>query len=250
MHVIDAGSGVPVLWIHGFPLSSRIFLPQLVIHHAQHLVPDLPGFGQTAPAAGEGSLDAYAKFALDLLDEWEIDRAIVGGLSMGGYIALAIARIAPERLRGLMLIDTRELADSPEARKGRYETIEKVRAANSVRPVVDGMLPKMFGSSPSADLVEEVTDIMMSSSTDGVIAALQAMAGRADASSVLPKISVPTLIVVGEEDKITPPSDAERMAAAIPNAQLVKLPEAGHLSNMEQAEEFNAAVSKFLERVG
>lgn len=249
MHIIDAGSGVPVLWIHGFPLSSRIFLPQLAIHHVQHLVPDLPGFGQTPAGSSIGSIEEYARFALSVLDDREIDRAVVAGLSMGGYIALAIARIAPERLRGLMLLDTRETPDTPEAKKGRLESAEKVRAGKSVKPVVDAMLPKMFGPSPSADLVEEVTDIMMSSSVDGVAAALQAMADRPDTTAVLPQIRVPVLVVVGEEDSITPPADAERMAAAIADATLVKLPGAGHLSNMEQAEAFNAAVSEFVARV-
>lgn len=249
MHIIDAGSGVPVLWIHGFPLSSRIFLPQLAIHHAQHLVPDLPGFGQTPADPSIGSIEDYARVALSLLDEREIDRAVVAGLSMGGYIALAIARIAPERLRGLMLLDTRETPDTAEARKGRFESIEKVRAAKSVKPVVEAMLPKMLGSSPSADLVEEVTDIMLSSSVDGVTTALKAMAERSDTTAVLPTIGVPVLVVVGEEDSITPPADAERMAGAIRDAKLVKLPGAGHLSNMEQAEMFNAAVGEFVKRV-
>src|SRR5688500_16404521 len=121
-----------IVWIHGFPLSSAIFEKQRVIEGVQHLMPDLPGFGESAPPSQPMTLDEYARIVLDKLD---VETATFAGFSMGGYIGLAIARNAPQRMDGLILIDTREKADTDEARKGRYDTIEKVRE-QGIAPVV------------------------------------------------------------------------------------------------------------------
>ena len=231
-----------IVWVHGFPLSSAIFANQREIPNATHLTPDLPGFGSVPAGASEWSVDDYARF---IVDQVEAEKAVYAGFSMGGYICLAIARLFPERLAGLILIDTRETADSEEARKGRHESIMKVQA-NGIESVVESMLPKMLTADAPQELKDHVREIMMSSSPKGVIAALRAMATRPDSSALLPKIAVPALIVVGEEDPITPPSDSERMAKAIPNATLVKLPNAAHLSNVQQHAAFNAAVTRFL----
>ena len=233
-----------IVWIHGFPLSSAMFEKQRTIEGVRHVMPDLPGFGGT-PARSSMSMDDYARFVLDSVD----GQATFAGFSMGGYIALAIARRAPERMDGLILIDTRETADTDEARKGRYDTIEKVRA-QGITPVVDSMLPKMLSASAPQQMRDRVREIMNTSSPEGVMAALKAMAERPDSTKDLPNITVPTLIVVGAEDPITPPADAERMAAAIPNATLVKIAGAAHLANFEKAEELNAAVADFLARQG
>ena len=235
-----------IAWIHGFPLSSAMFDKQHDIEAVQHLVPDLPGFGGTpAPVRGEITMDQYARRVLTELDRRGIARATFAGFSMGGYIALAIARIAPHRMDGLILIDTRETADTPEARQGRYDTIEKVRA-EGIASVVESMLPKMLSANAPQEMRDRVREIMNSSSPEGVMAALEVMAERRDSTAVLPTLEVPTLIVVGAEDPITPPADAERMAAAIPNAKLVKIAGAAHLSNFEKADEFNGAVRDFL----
>src|SRR5688572_3955633 len=151
LNVTDTGSGTPILWIHGFPLASSIFERQLAIGGVRHLMPDLPGFGLSPLEGGRlvrpddggrdvrpPSMDDYARLMLDVLDLRGIDRAVIAGFSMGGYIAFALARIAPERMRGLILIDTRETADTEEARKGRYDTIAKVRE-QGIQPVVDAM---------------------------------------------------------------------------------------------------------------
>lgn len=237
-----------IVWIHGFPLSSAIFEKQRGIVGVQHLMPDLPGFGGTpAPQRGEITMDQYAERMIGELSAKGIARATFAGFSMGGYIALAIARIAPHRMDGLILIDTRETADTPEARQGRYDTIEKVRA-EGISSVVDSMLPKMLTANAPQVMRDRVREIMNSSSPEGVMAALKVMAERRDSTDVLPTIEVPTLVVVGAEDPITPPADAERMAAAIPNAKLVKIEGAAHLANFEKAEEFNAAVTDFLAR--
>lgn len=243
MNVTDIGSGPAILWLHGFPLASSIFEKQLAIGGVRHLMPDLPGFGQTPPAGGEMSMDDYARVAIEVLDQRGIERATFAGLSMGGYVCFAAARIARERISGLILIDTRETADSDDARKQRFETIDQVRE-QGVSVVVDPMLPKMLTASASQELRDRAREIMSSSSQEGVVAALRAMANRPDSSSLLPQLDVPALVLVGEEDAVTPPSDAERMAAALPNARLIRIPNAAHLSNFERADQFNAAVQE------
>lgn len=229
-----------IVWIHGFPLSSAIFERQASIDGFEHVTRDLPGFGSTRPLA-QMTIDDYATFVMTDVESRGIGGAIFAGLSMGGYIAFHILRTRPEMVRGLILIDTRETADNAEQKQGRLDTIEKVKE-DGIGVVIDSMLPKMLSpDAPPADR-DRVREIMNTSSQQGVIAALGAMANRADSSDLLPKIKVPTLVVVGEEDAVTPPSDAERMARAIPNAKLVRIPRAAHLSNFEKAGEFNAAV--------
>lgn len=245
LNVTDLGQGTPVVWIHGFPLASSIFEQQLAIRGVRHVMPDLPGFGQSRPDGGVLTIDDYARMTIDLLDHRGIDRAVFAGLSMGGYVCLAVARLAPERLRGLILIDTRETADTEEARKGRYASIEKVRK-EGVQPIVDAMLPKMLTEAAPQEMRDRVREIMSSSTPEGVIAALGAMATRPDSTDVLPRINVPTLVLVGEEDAITPPADAERMSKAIPRARLVRIREAAHLSNYEQAAEVNRICGAFV----
>ncbi|HVR42451.1 MAG TPA: alpha/beta fold hydrolase [Thermoanaerobaculia bacterium] len=247
----DLGSGVPVVWIHGFPLSSRLFDPQLPIPGVRHVLPDLPGFGESADPSRAMTIDAYAEGVLDVMDRAGARTAVIAGLSMGGYIAFAVARRAMERLCGLMLLDTRETPDTPEGRQGRLDSIETVRREGTT-PIIDAMLPKMLTEETlkgNPDLVERARRIMESSSPAGVIAALEAMAGRPDSSELLPAIEVPTLVVTGREDTITPPADAERMRSAIPGAELLILDEAAHLSSFERAGEFNRAATRFLGRV-
>lgn len=231
-----------ILWIHGFPLSSAIFDPQLSIGGAQHLTFDLPGFGLSPARNEELSMDDYARMAIDVLDANGVERATLAGFSMGGYIAFAAARMARERIDGLILLDTRETADTEEARKGRFDSIEKVRA-EGVKPIAESMLPKMV---VSEELKPRVREIMMSSSAEGTIAALRAMANRADSSDLLPGLDVPALVIVGAEDKITPPSDAQRMAAKLPNAKLVTIAGAAHMANFEKADDVNRAIEDYL----
>ena len=221
-----------ILWLHGFPLTNAIFAKQLAITGVEHVMPELPPLE---------SMDDYARFAVEQLDLRGIEKATFAGLSMGGYICFAALRLFPERVSGLILIDTRETADTDEGRKGRREMIDKAEK-EGVAPIAEAMLPKMLTPSAPPELKQFVRDVMMSTSREFVIAALRAMSARPDSSPMLPSIAVPTLIVVGEEDPITPPKDSERMASAIPDAKLLKLPRAAHLSNVERATEFNDAV--------
>jgi pimeloyl-ACP methyl ester carboxylesterase len=245
LHVTDQGSGDAILWIHGFPLSSRVFAPQLRINGVRHVMPDLPGFGRSPAPDGEMTMDDYARELLAVLDEREIERAYVAGLSMGGYIAFALARLAPERVRGLILIDTRETADTAEAKKGRFESIDKVNE-QGIGPIVDSMLPKMLTKNASPEMVDEVRTIMSGSLASGVITALRAMAERADSTPMLAGLDMRTLIVVGDGDTITPPADAQRMNNAIEGSKLVTIGGAAHLSNFEKPDEFNKAVLLFV----
>jgi 3-oxoadipate enol-lactonase len=245
LNVTDLGQGTPVVWVHGFPLASSIFEQQLEMRRVRHVMPDLPGFGQSRPDGGALAIDDYARMMLDLLDHRGIERAVFAGLSMGGYICLAVARMAPERLRALILIDTKEKADTDEARKGRYDSIEKVRK-EGVQPIAESMLPKMLTADAPQQMRDRIREIMLSSTPEGVITALGAMAQRPDSTGVLPRITVPALVLVGEQDTITTPADAERMSKAIPRARLVRIANAAHLSNYEQAAEVNRVCGTFI----
>lgn len=247
----EHGSGIPLLWIHGYPLSSAVYAPQEAIPGVRHIVPDLPGFGATPPPHGEMTIERYGDGILRIMDDRGIRSAVVAGLSMGGYIALSLARRAMERLCGLILIDTRETPDTPEARAKRLEAIETVRASGTAS-VVESMFPKMLTEETiRTDEAKALAlrTIMESASAEGVIAALGAMARRGDSSEVLPRIEVPALVVVGREDSITPREDAERMRNAIPGAELAVIDRAAHLSNFERPEEFNRIAAGFLGRV-
>jgi 3-oxoadipate enol-lactonase len=243
----DEGEGRPIVWIHGYPLASAIFEPQFAIRGVRHLAPDLPGFGgsDSRPAL---TIDDYALLVLRLLDELGIERAVFGGVSMGGYVAMAIARRTKHRLDGLILIDTRETPDTAEAREGRYTAIETVRKEGT-RPVIESMLSKLL----MTDTIENRTpaaatarSVMEAASSEGVISALAAMAERPDSSDVISTIAAPLLIVVGEHDSVTPPEDAERMHAAAPESTLVVIAGAAHLSHLERPGPFNDAVHAFL----
>ena len=228
-----------ILWIHGFPLSSRVFDGQREIQ-ARHVMPDLPGFGGTL-AREKMSMDDYARVAVDALDAQGVERAVFAGVSMGGYVCFAAMRLFPERVSGLILIDTRETADTDKARQERFDTIDNIRDAG-LEPLVDAMLPKMLTPAAPEEMKKRVRDIMMSTSPEGAMVALRAMAKRPDSTDLLARVRVPTLIVVGEKDPIATTADADRMAHHILNARVVKLAGAAHLSNVEQAEAFNRAV--------
>jgi 3-oxoadipate enol-lactonase len=170
-----------ILWLHGFPFSSAIFEQQLSITGADHVLVDLPGFGDSPARDEELTMDDYAQVALDVLDAQGIQRAIFAGLSMGGYVCFAAARMAPQRVAGLILLDTRETADSEETRKGRFASIDTARE-QGIEPIVESMLPKLLTADAPPAMVAQVREIMMSSSRGGVIAALRAMAERPDSS--------------------------------------------------------------------
>jgi len=253
LHFHEKGRGLPLLLIHGFPFSSRMWDRQLesLSQTARVLTPDLPGFGET-PASSSTSVEKLAEDCAALLDMLgSSEPAVIGGLSMGGYIALAFVRLFPERVRGLILASTRAGADSAEGKANRDKSIAQVKESGPAN-VIAGMHPKLLALSAYKEkpaLAQELKEMMNESSSEGVVAALTAMRDRPDSIPFLEKITVPTLIVHGKEDAVIPPSEAQVMADAIPHSELHLIEKAGHLPNMEQPEEFNRIMVNFLRKL-
>jgi 3-oxoadipate enol-lactonase len=243
----DLGRGSPVVFLHAFPFDSRMWEPQWQDLTARHrmIVPDLRGFGRAGDRPPHHTLDAHADDIAGLLDALGLGAATLVGVSMGGYVALAFAHKHPQKLAGLVLADTRATPDGDEGRAGRQKAIEAVRSSG-VRGFVDELLPKLLAPGTSDETLSELRDIAGSQSPEGVTAALGAMRDRPDFTPYLAKISVPTLVLVGDKDTLTPRSDAEALAKGIPGARLVVVPDAGHLSNYENPESFNRSVMDFL----
>ena len=248
---LDAGKGPPVLLLHAFPLSSLMWRDQVRALRTDHRViaPDMPGFGGTPGFSGAPSVDAMADLAAGLLDELGVrDPVVVGGLSMGGYVALAYARRHASRLRALVLADTRAEADDAAGRANRDEMIE-FASKNSSLAVIDRMLPKVVCAETREkrpEVIETIRHYASLQAPAGIVGALKALRDRPDATPGLGRIAVPTLVVVGRDDALTPLPMAERLTVGIPGARLVILERAGHLSNLEQPEGFNQAVRAFL----
>jgi pimeloyl-ACP methyl ester carboxylesterase len=249
----DSVDRVPVLWIHGFPLNNLLWDLQLddLAGIARLITPDLRGHGATPATEPPYSMQMFAEDCASLLDHLGLtEPVVVAGLSMGGYIALDFQRRFPERTAGLILAATRAGGDSDEGKAGRDAMAELART-EGVAAVAEGMLPKLLA--PAAyreqpDLVEFVRDIMLSTSEEGVIGALAAMRDRPDSLPLLGSVEVPTLIIHGEQDQLIPPDEARATQAGIAGSELVLIPDAGHLPNLEQPVVFNDAVRDFLER--
>ncbi|HWG91105.1 MAG TPA: alpha/beta fold hydrolase [Candidatus Thermoplasmatota archaeon] len=241
-------NGVPLLLLHAFPLDHTMWQPQLDAGlPARVITPDLRGFG-VSYFDDPASIEEHAKDVLAFMDDQEIPRFVVGGLSMGGYIAMAVARLAPERVLGLVLANTRATADTEEARTGRDRTIARLEA-EGINSLVETMPPRLLSPrtmETNPAVVAEVRRTIGSASPSGVINALRAMRDRPDASAGLRQVRVPTLVIAGEEDTFTPPEEARRLADLVPGAELVVIPGAAHLSNLENPEAFNAALERFL----
>jgi 3-oxoadipate enol-lactonase len=247
----DRPSRGTLLLLHAFPLGARMWEPQHALaEHGWHIVmPQFRGFDCGTPdTADAASMDDYASDVEDLMETLGIASAVVGGLSMGGYVALALYRRAPERFRAMVLADTRAEADSADARMNRTRLIA-LAADGGTEAVADDMLPKLLGRSTAAmpHIEARVRALIAVNQPASLQAALRAMMTREDSTTLLPRISVPALILVGEEDSLTPPQLSSSMAASIPDATLVVLPAAGHLSNIEQPHAFNAAVLRFVD---
>jgi pimeloyl-ACP methyl ester carboxylesterase len=246
---LDQGQGLPVLLLHGFPLSGESFRPQLekLREKYRFIVPDHPGFGRSAPPPAGHALEMaqIARDALTLLTALGVDQAVVGGVSMGGYAAMAVLREDPSRVKGLVLIDTQPGADDEAGKQKRAETADAVMQ-DGMNVLVQSMLPKLLSSRASQGLRITVEAMIRQSSPLGAAAASRGMALRPDSKEVLARYAGPALVVVGKEDTITPPEKAKAMADLMSNAKLVELPGAGHLSNLEVPEQFNAELDAFL----
>jgi pimeloyl-ACP methyl ester carboxylesterase len=214
------------------------------------IAPQFRGFdGGPAGDPPAHSVDDYAGDVVDLLDGLHIHEAVVGGLSMGGYVAFALLRHAARYVRGLILADTKAQADTPEGVEGRKRLIELV-GSKGPAAVAEEMIPKLLGETTRRtrpDLVDRVRVLATSSSAEAIAGALRALMTRPDSTPQLSTIHVPTLIVVGEEDTVTPRAAAEDMQRGIAGSELVAIPAAGHLTTLEQPTAFDAAVARFLD---
>lgn len=243
-----------LLLLHAFPLNARMWEPQLVLAaRGWHVVaPQTRGFDGALVDAPVASIDDYAADLIDLLDALHIEDTVVCGLSMGGYIAFALLRHAPHYVSGLILADTKSSADTPEAVEGRRRMMKLVRDKRDrgVAAVADEMIPKLLGETTRATrptVVERVRSLILSNDPEPVADALQALMTRPDSTPLLSTIRVPTLVLVGEEDGVTPPAAAEEMHARVPGSEIVRVPAAGHLSSLEQSDAFTDALARFLD---
>jgi pimeloyl-ACP methyl ester carboxylesterase len=248
----DEGANVPpLLLIHAFPMNSQMWAPQInaLSPVVRVTAPDLRGFGGTEPMPGPYSVDELADDCRALLDNLGVkEPVVVGGLSMGGYIAFAFYRLFPERTAALVLAATRATADSPEGKQNRNKMIETAEVEGP-HAISQAMLPKMLAPQTYQEnpkLVETVREIMESNSVEGVIGALYALRDRPDSTPLLPQIHCPALILHGTEDQLIPLSEAEAMQSGIQGSSLRVIPNSGHLLNMEQPDLFNQAVHRFI----
>jgi 3-oxoadipate enol-lactonase len=248
---LGAGDADPLLLLHAFPLNGKMFEPQMEALSATRRViaPDFPGFGRSPRTPAQPDVGYYAGCVRTLLNRLEIPRVVLGGVSMGGYVAFECVRSSPERISGLILANTRPDADTEEAREARKEMALRV-AQEGIGVLVDLQMERLLSPQTRAeneDLVERVRSIILENTPDGAVAALGAMRERPDSTATLGGINVPTLVVGGAEDTISSPEVMGEMAARIPNAHHVTLPNVGHLSNLEDSRGFNQALTEFLE---
>lgn len=255
IHYADAGEGEPaVVLLHAFPLQSAMWSPQVeaLASRRRVIAPDLRGFGGSdAPDdPGAYSVEVWADDVATLLDDLGLERVVLGGLSMGGYAAFAFLRRHRERLAGLVLADTRPGIDTPEVLERRSGQQRQV-AEEGTAAVIEAMIQTLLSEETRANkpAVVDSARRLMDNPPAGFIGALEAMKRRPDSTPELGRIDVPTLVVVGEHDGPSPPDVAEAMHRAIPGSRLVVVPGAGHLTNLEAPEVFNAALEDLLQEV-
>lgn len=241
--------GLPLVLLHAYPFDARMWNPvrESLAARARFITPDLRGFGRTPlpRSEREPSLDDAARDVVAMLDRLDLDRVVLGGCSMGGYVTAAVLRQAPERVGGLVLIDTKAGADTDEARAERLAVAERAESEGIEGWLADDMLPKLLSEQARAqrpELVATVRELIDGQRPSGVAWALRAMAARPDSTRTLRDVAVPALVVVGERDTLTPPAVAGDLADALPRARLVTVPRAGHLTPMEAPEEVSRAI--------
>jgi pimeloyl-ACP methyl ester carboxylesterase len=240
----------PLVLLHGFPFDHTMWEPQIraLRRDAKILAPDLLGLGRSELPAPLLSMDDYADDVVAWMDEVGMSRATIAGLSMGGYVAFALWRRARERVAGLALFDTKAEADTDEAKRARLET-RKAIGSRGMSEVVEGMLEKLLGKTTRRsrlDVVEKVRRMILATSPEGAMAAVDALRERPDSVPDLAGIDVPAVVLVGEDDELTPPSFARAMAERIPNARLVTVAGAGHVSSLEAPDKVTAVLRELL----
>lgn len=246
----SAGGGVPVVLLHAFPLSSAMWLGQRegLSGVCRVITPDLRGFGGSPLGEEEPSLAVMADDVAETLDAEGIERAVIGGQSMGGYVTMEFCRRHPDRVLGVILADTKASADTEAARANR-ERIAQAVTEHGGGVLLEEVVPGLVGPTTRqrrAMVYGRVRGLAQTAPPRAVAWASRAMATRPESFDTLRALKVPALVIVGEEDELSPPADAEAMAGAIPDATLVTIEEAGHLSAVERPEAFNRAVAAFV----
>lgn len=246
----DQGNGLPIVFLHAFPLSRMMWAPQeaALARDFRVITLDLRGHGESDAPLWHYTLEQAADDVLGLLDHLAIPQAVFVGLSMGGYILFTFYRRYAERVKGLVLADTRAQADTIEGMQARFE-MAQIAYTQGARAIADIMIPKLL--SPATiqtrpELVRQVRTMIEGNQISGIAGDLMAMAARPDSVPLLQQIACPAQIIVGELDLPTPLPDAELMADRIPDARLTIIPGAAHLSNMERSDLFNETVRSFV----
>src|ERR1051326_3226947 len=246
----DAGIGRPVVLIHGYPFNRSLWNEQVAALSKSYRViaPDLRGFGESDATPGTATMNLMAQDVGLLMDQLEISRAAIAGLSMGGYVALAFYKQFPSRVRAFVLADTRAQADTEEGKQTRAQQAEKA-LNEGMAGIADAMLPKLLTPetvSKHPEVVKRVRDMMLKTKPEGAARGLLGLAERDDQTALLSQVACPTLILVGREDPITPVQDSEKMHREIPGSRLVVIENAAHVSNLERTEQFNEELVRFL----
>jgi pimeloyl-ACP methyl ester carboxylesterase len=249
----DRGTGPPIVFLHAFPLNRTMWASQTAAlsRRFRTLSIDLRGLGESDAPYWRYSMEQYAKDVKAVLDGLNIEKALFVGLSMGGYLEFALYRMFPEVMIGVALADTRAEADTPEQIQRRFNLAQRT-AAMGPEAVIAELLPKLLAPARydrDPQLVAKVRSMIAGAPVPGIIGALMALADRADSSDLLRRIGIPALVIVGADDVLTTTADAERMAKGIAGAELVVIPSAGHLSNLEQPDQFNAALEGFAHKL-
>lgn len=244
---LEAGSGWPLILLHGFPLNADMWRPQLerVPTGWRFLAPDLRGFGQTDGGRPGASMDEWAADVFSLMDCLEMDDAVIGGLSMGGYVTFAMYRQAPSRFNGMILANTRSLADSEQARAGRV-ALRTMLAEQGPSIVAPQLLPKLFSSAADPGAVDFARDLIEAAAPESIDAAIGAMLDRPDSTPGLARITCAALVIAGDQDAIVPLAEAEAMQRALSRSRITVIGGAGHMSNLEQPDAFSRALEDFL----
>ncbi len=247
----DQGHGaIPVILIHGFPFDKNMWRPQVKFLKENHRVIayDIRGFGRSMHDGTNVSIDLFAYDLIKFMDALKLPKAIICGLSMGGYIALNAMKHYPERFEKLILADTQCIADTDETKENRYKTIQKVET-EGVPDFAGAFLKKAFHKESlidPKDFVEAMKKIIVSTPVKTITGALTALAEREASYGILHDISIPTLLICGRQDELTPVNQSETMHRQIKGSVLKVIEHAGHLSNLEQEDEFNEAIGEFL----
>jgi pimeloyl-ACP methyl ester carboxylesterase len=249
----DKGNGPPIVFLHAFPLNRSMWAQQAASLNRRFrtILIDLRGLGDSEAPYWRYSMEQHARDVKELLAGLGVEKALFVGLSMGGYLEFALYRLYPELMLGIVLADTRAEADRPEQVRWRF-TLAQRAAAEGPSAVIAELLPKLLAPSRyerDPPLVDRVRAMISEAPVSGIIGALMALAERPDSTDLLPTIAIPALVIVGADDVLTTTADAERMAQGITGAELVVIPDSGHLSNLEQPDRFTAAVERFADRV-